>query len=91
MAVYFPMAVIVAVLYSAAGAIPQPKRGNSQAYNSTFFWWPSANGSYIKAYLQGGPRVDPRVAETSVKFYHYYWYVSELFPLIRRDSDLNCK
>ena len=44
---------------------PKLTPGESDSY----FWFRTEDGHYIKAFLTGGPRKDPRANEENIKFY----------------------
>ena len=63
--------VVVATICTGVSSSPvnsvAPKltRGESDSY----FWFRTEDGHYIKAFLTGGPRQDPRANEENIKFY----------------------
>lgn len=40
-----------------------------QCSNCSYIWYPTPDGGYVKAYLEGGPRFDPKASESDIKFY----------------------
>ena len=41
----------------------------AQCNNCSYIWHPTPEGGYVKAYLEGGPRFDPKASESDIKFY----------------------
>ena len=66
------LVAVFAISQFRAEANPRARLDGSQQENSSaFIWWPSANGTVVKAYLEGGPRLDPRAMGDPIKFYNF--------------------
>ena len=63
--------VVLATVFASVSSNPvQPiASALTSGQNNSYFWFQTEDGRYIKAFLEGGPRQDPKANEENIRFY----------------------